>query len=219
MTAKSKKQKTRKKSQRRQSHQSFKEILAEMRDQFPDAMGEAWYNLQETIEEGEEEGIHPIPFPRFLELFKHAWNLAACAEHSLSPRLFPTECWGTDDPCELNTIWDVVDFYHDFCDNNPMLIHEICGEDTPPDGPVVRYTLNLAGFDANNHAEEIAKRLENARPMSEAEDAFLKSTTPENLSPEARRIIGERLYAYAKALLDYLENEIPILSPWQEDEL
>lgn len=100
-----------------------------------------------------------------------------------------------------------------------MLIHEICGEDTPPDGPVVRYTLNLAGFDANNHAEEIAKRLENARPMSEAEDALLKSTTPENLSPEARRIIGERLYAYAKALLDYLENEIPILSPWQEDEL
>ena len=191
-----------------------------MHDQLLNAMSEAWFNLQEAIDEGEEEGIHPIPFPRFLELFKQAWKLAVCSQHSLQPRLFPTECWGTDDPCELNTIWNVVDLYHDFNNDNAMIIHEICGEDTPADGLVVRYTLNLAGFDANNHAKEkIAKRLENARPLSEEEDKLLKSITPENISPEVRRIAGKKLYAYAKVLLDYLEKEIPTLSPWQEGEL
>ena len=40
-----------------------------MHDQLLNAMSDAWFNLQEAIDEGEEEGIHPIPFPRFLELF------------------------------------------------------------------------------------------------------------------------------------------------------
>ena len=35
-----------------------------MHDQLLNAISE------EAIDEGEEEGIHPIPFPRFLEIFK-----------------------------------------------------------------------------------------------------------------------------------------------------
>ena len=35
-----------------------------MHDQLLNAVSDAGFNLQEAIGEGEEEGIHPIPFPK-----------------------------------------------------------------------------------------------------------------------------------------------------------
>ena len=215
--------KARKKLQKEQVEDAIYKYRNELRRQILDAIGLAWDDLNIAIEGG-EEGSHPIPFPRFLMLFKQAWNMAVCATPGMALR-FPNIRWGTDDHCELNTIRDVLHIYQEEYPDNSMLLHDLSGNDSAEDRtPTIRYTLNHAAFLFYDTPRETAKRIatlpDAPAPFSEEELARIRAANASGQpDPELIKAIVEKSFLTAQAVLNHLGNEAPLLSQWFESEL